>query len=83
MSNQRLILKGKQQELKDQRRKLGFKAEALMESITNDLALYKVTKLTDIDTESIMYAAEELHKIHTHAVELDNNIAEIEAELNG
>lgn len=81
--SQRLLLKGKQQELKDQRRKLGFKADALMEGITNDLALYKVTKLTDIDTESIMYAAEELHTIRTQALELDTNISELETEING
>ena len=81
--NTRLIQKGKLQEMKYQRRRLSFKAETLMETITADLALYKVTKITDINTESIKYAADELHDIRTQAAELDTDIAELEAELNG
>ncbi|MGD9809651.1 MAG: hypothetical protein AB7E76_02775 [Deferribacterales bacterium] len=81
MSSNRLIMQGKLQELKEQRRKLTLRADSLMESITADLTLYEVTKLVDIDTERVRVLSTELDEIKQEVLELDTHIQKLRDEL--
>ncbi len=79
--NERLIKRGKQQEIKDDTRTLVIRAGSLIDRVREELALSAVTKIRDINLETVKALIDEAVELQEHIRENDRHVARLEAEI--
>jgi hypothetical protein len=79
--NERLIKRGKLQELKREAREKALRASVLIDRAREELALSGVTRIGEIDLEVVKTAIDEAVVLQEEIRELDRHAARLEAEL--
>lgn len=79
--NERLIKRGKLQELRKEARDKALRAGMLLDQVREELALAAVTKIRDIDLVKVKAAVDEAVVLQREIQEADRHAARLEAEL--
>jgi hypothetical protein len=79
--NERIILRGKLQEIRDETRTLVIRAGSLIGRVREELALSAVTKIRDIELETVQALVDEAVQLQAQIKENDRHTKRLEAEL--
>ena len=79
--NERLIKRGKIQELKKSARDNALRAGMLIDLAREELALAAVTKITEIDLVKVKSAIDDAVMLQREILDADRHVARLEAEL--
>lgn len=79
--NERLIMRGKLQELKKIAREKALRASMLIDRAREELALSAITRVSDIDLDIVKAAVDEAVVLQREIREADRHAARLEAEL--
>lgn len=79
--NERLIMRGKLQELRKEARDKAIRAGMLIERSREELALSAITKISDINLDVVKAAIDEAVLLREDIQAADRHIARLEAEL--
>lgn len=79
--NERLILRGKLQELKKEAREKALRASMLIDRAREELALAAVTRIGEINLDVVKAAIDEAIVLQEEIREADRHAARLEAEL--